>query len=81
MPPLQIEHKVVGVELMVTQTRQPFREKLVEIAFKKRLAFIVARNGTFQDGSAGTVAKDVVEYVDTLLAAMKKPEAENKDAK
>lgn len=65
--PLHIEYATI-----IQKNTEGFREDLVKIAFEKRLALVVANNGTLQDGSAPTVATDVIEYVDTLLAAMEK---------
>ena len=61
--------------------RLPYRRfELVKIAFEKRLANIP--RDPSQDHAPVTVAKQIVGYVDAVLAEMeKKPKTENADAK
>lgn len=61
--------------------RSPYRRErfdLVKIAFKEGLVNQANPNRRVQDATAVEIAKDVVQYVDAVLAEMEKePEAEN----
>ncbi len=69
MPPLQIEHKIVGVELVLKHTRQPFREELVKIAFDRMMPTFIAQDEMTPLEEVGRL---VVKAADAVLAAMEK---------